>query len=78
MGGHEVRRYPDWELGVQIVPEADEYKVEFVLPGATKYYPKKDRTANTNTFIKAIAQHRFVPEKTGEITCLISFNNPAF
>ena len=32
--------YPEWELGVQIVPEADEHKFDFDLLDATKLIPE--------------------------------------
>ena len=33
--------FPEWELGVQIVPEADEHKFEFDLLDATKIIPEE-------------------------------------
>jgi len=33
-------QYPEWELGVQIVPEEDEYKFDFDLLDATKLIPE--------------------------------------
>ena len=33
-------QYPEWELGVQIVPEADEHKFDFDLLDATKLIPE--------------------------------------
>ena len=33
-------RYPEWEFGVQIVPEADEHKFDFDLLDATKLIPE--------------------------------------
>ena len=36
----EQSNYPEWELGVQIVPEADEHKFDFDLLDATKLIPE--------------------------------------
>ena len=36
----EQGNYPEWELGVQIVPEADEHKFDFDLLDATKLIPE--------------------------------------
>ena len=33
-------QYPEWELGVQVVPEADEHKFDFDLLDATKLIPE--------------------------------------
>jgi catalase len=37
----ESGNYPEWELGVQIVPEADEFKFEFDLLDSTKIIPEE-------------------------------------
>ena len=37
----ETGNFPEWELGVQIVPEADEYKFEFDLLDPTKIIPEE-------------------------------------
>jgi len=37
----ESGNYPEWELGVQIVPEADEHKFDFDLLDATKLIPEE-------------------------------------
>ncbi len=37
----ESGNYPEWELGVQIVPEADEFKYDFDLLDATKIIPEE-------------------------------------
>jgi len=37
----EMGNYPEWELGVQIVPEADEHKFEFDLLDPTKIIPEE-------------------------------------
>lgn len=34
--------YPEWELGVQIVPEADEFNFEFDILDPTKIWPEED------------------------------------
>ncbi|MBD8014833.1 catalase [Planococcus wigleyi] len=34
--------FPEWELGVQIVPEDDEYKFDFDLLDATKLWPQEE------------------------------------
>ncbi len=36
----DIGNYPEWELGVQIVPEADEHKFDFDLLDATKLIPE--------------------------------------
>lgn len=37
----ESGNYPEWELGVQIVPEADEHKFDFDLLDSTKIIPEE-------------------------------------
>ncbi|KPC84063.1 hydroperoxidase, partial [Streptomyces sp. NRRL WC-3753] len=37
----EAGQYPEWELGVQLVPEADEHKFDFDLLDATKIIPEE-------------------------------------
>lgn len=37
----ESGNYPEWELGVQIIPEADEHKFEFDLLDPTKLVPEE-------------------------------------
>src|SRR5678816_1880072 len=37
----EVGAFPEWELGVQLVPEADEHKYEFDLLDPTKIIPEE-------------------------------------
>lgn len=37
----EAGQYPEWELGVQLVPEADEFNFEFDLLDATKIIPEE-------------------------------------
>ncbi len=37
----ERGEYPEWELGLQIVPEADEFKYEFDLLDSTKIIPEE-------------------------------------
>ncbi len=37
----EAEQYPEWELGVQIIPEEDEHKFEFDLLDPTKLIPEE-------------------------------------
>lgn len=37
----EAGQYPEWELGVQLVPESDEFNFEFDLLDATKIIPEE-------------------------------------
>ncbi|MCP9234394.1 catalase [Lewinella sp. JB7] len=37
----DAGQYPEWELGLQIIPEADEHKFEFDLLDATKLIPEE-------------------------------------
>ncbi len=37
----EAGQYPEWELGVQLVPESDEFKFDFDLLDATKIIPEE-------------------------------------
>ena len=37
----EAEAFPEWELGVQLVPEADEYKFQFDLLDPTKLIPEE-------------------------------------
>ena len=37
----ETGAFPEWELGVQIIPEADEFKYDFDLLDATKLVPEE-------------------------------------
>ena len=37
----ESGNYPEWELGVQVVPESDEFKFEFDLLDSTKLIPEE-------------------------------------
>ncbi|MFP5439018.1 MAG: catalase [Bacteroidia bacterium] len=37
----EMGKFPEWELGVQIIPEADEHKYEFDLLDPTKIVPEE-------------------------------------
>ncbi|MFE1817360.1 catalase, partial [Metapseudomonas otitidis] len=37
----ETGDYPEWELGVQIVPEADEHNFDFDLLDPTKIIPEE-------------------------------------
>ncbi|MQM28224.1 catalase [Glycomyces albidus] len=38
----EAGQFPEWELGVQLVPEADEFKFDFDLLDATKLIPEEE------------------------------------
>lgn len=38
----EAGHYPEWELGVQLIPEEDEYKYDFDLLDPTKLVPEED------------------------------------
>ncbi len=37
----DTGNYPEWELGVQVIPEADEHKYEFDLLDPTKLVPEE-------------------------------------
>ncbi|MGX7835745.1 catalase, partial [Campylobacter fetus subsp. venerealis] len=37
----EAGNFPEWELGVQLVPEEDEHKFDFDLLDATKIIPEE-------------------------------------
>lgn len=78
----EAGQYPEWELGFQIVPEADEHKYEFDLLDATKLIPEEmvpvtivgkltlDR--NPENFFAETEQVAFLP---GNIVPGIDFSN---
>ena len=38
----EAGRFPEWELGVQLVPEADQHRFDFDLLDATKIIPEEE------------------------------------
>lgn len=74
--------YPEWELGVQIVPEADEHKFEFDLLDATKIIPeelvpvriigKMTLNRNPDNFFAEVEQVAFHP---GHVVPGIDFTN---
>ena len=78
----EAGQYPEWELGLQIVPEADEHKYEFDLLDPTKLIPEEmvpvqligrmvlDR--NPENFFAETEQVAFLP---GNIVPGIDFTN---
>ncbi|PPS64390.1 catalase HPII [Pseudomonas sp. BRM28] len=78
----ETGNYPEWELGVQIVPEADEHKFEFDLLDPTKIIPeelvpvtplgKMVLNRNPDNFFAEIEQVAFCP---GHIVPGIDFSN---
>jgi len=75
-------QFPEWELGVQIVPEADEHKYDFDLLDATKLIPEEmvpvkiigRMTLNRNpeNFFAETEQVAFLP---GNIVPGIDFSN---
>ncbi|MEG0247865.1 MAG: catalase HPII [Pseudomonas sp.] len=78
----ETGDYPEWELGVQIVPEADEHKFEFDLLDPTKIIPeelvpvtplgKMVLNRNPDNFFAEVEQVAFCP---GHIVPGIDFSN---
>lgn len=78
----EAGQYPEWELGVQIVPEKDEHKFEFDLLDPTKLIPEEmvsvqligrmvlDR--NPENFFAETEQVAFLP---GNIVPGVDFTN---
>ena len=64
-------QYPEWELGLQIIPEADEHKFEFDLLDATKLIPedmvpvkivgKMTLNRNPDNFFAETEQVAFLP-----------------
>ena len=78
----EMGDYPEWELGVQIVPEADEHKFEFDLLDPTKIIPeelvpvtplgKMVLNRNPDNFFAEVEQVAFCP---GHIVPGIDFSN---
>ncbi|WP_339922069.1 catalase [uncultured Cyclobacterium sp.] len=75
-------QFPEWELGVQIVPEADEHKYDFDLLDATKLIPeemvpvkvigKMTLNRNPENFFAETEQVAFLP---GNIVPGIDFSN---
>lgn len=78
----ESGQFPEWELGFQIVPEADEHKYDFDLLDATKLIPeemvpvtivgKMTLNRNPENFFAETEQVAFLP---GNIVPGIDFSN---
>lgn len=78
----EAGAFPEWELGVQIVPEADEFKFEFDLLDPTKLIPeelvpvqrigKMTLNRNTDNFFAETEQVAF---HVGHVVPGIDFTN---
>jgi catalase len=78
----EAGQFPEWELGLQIVPEADEHKFEFDLLDPTKLIPeemvpvtivgKMVLNRNPENFFAETEQVAFLP---GHIVPGIDFSN---
>ncbi len=78
----ESGQYPEWELGLQIIPEKDEHKYEFDLLDATKLIPeemvpvkiigKMTLNRNPENFFAETEQVAFLP---GNIIPGIDFTN---
>lgn len=78
----ESGQYPEWELGLQIIPEADEHKYDFDLLDATKLVPeemvpvkiigKMTLNRNPENFFAETEQVAFLP---GNIVPGIDFSN---
>jgi catalase len=41
VGSYRNGQFPEWELGLQIIPEADEFKYNFDLLDPTKLIPEE-------------------------------------
>jgi catalase len=78
----EAGQYPEWELGIQVVPEEDEHKYEFDLLDPTKLIPeemvpveiigKMTLNRNPENFFAETEQVAFLP---GHIVPGIDFTN---
>ncbi|AOW16498.1 catalase HPII [Polaribacter vadi] len=78
----EAGQYPEWELGIQVVPEKDEHKFEFDLLDPTKLIPeelvpveiigKMTLNRNPENFFAETEQVAFLP---GHIVPGIDFTN---
>ncbi len=78
----EDGQYPEWELGLQIIPEADEHKFEFDLLDPTKLVPeemvpvtivgKMTLNKNPENFFAETEQVAFLP---GHIVPGLDFSN---
>ncbi len=75
-------QYPEWELGVQILPEADEFSLDFDILDPTKLWPEEDipvriigkmtLNRNVDNFFAEVEQSAFHP---GHIVPGIDFTN---
>ena len=78
----EAGQYPEWELGLQIIPQEDEHKYEFDLLDATKLIPeemvpvkkvgKLTLNRNPDNFFAETEQVAFLP---GNVVPGIDFTN---
>ncbi len=78
----EAGQFPEWELGLQIIPEADEHKYDFDLLDATKLVPeemvpvkivgKMTLNRNPENFFAETEQVAFLP---GNVVPGIDFTN---
>ncbi len=78
----EAGQFPEWELGLQIIPEADEHKFDFDLLDATKLVPeemvpvkivgKMTLNRNPENFFAETEQVAFLP---GNVVPGIDFTN---
>ncbi|MGB7393197.1 MAG: catalase [Pricia sp.] len=78
----EVGQYPEWELGLQIIPQEDEHKFDFDLLDATKLVPeemvpvkaigKMTLNRNPDNFFAETEQVAFLP---GNVVPGIDFTN---
>lgn len=78
----EAGQYPEWELGLQVIPEKDEHKFEFDLLDATKLVPEETvpvqiigrmvLNRNPDNFFAETEQVAFLP---GNIVPGIDFTN---
>lgn len=74
--------YPEWELGVQLIPEEDEFKFDFDLLDPTKLIPEEEvpltmigkmtLNRNVDNFFAEVEQSAFHP---GHIVPGIDFSN---
>ena len=78
----EAGNYPEWELGVQLIPEEDEFKFDFDLLDPTKFVPEEEvpvtmigkMTLNRNTD-NHFAETEQVAFHPGHIVPGIDFSN---
>jgi catalase len=66
----EAGAYPEWEFGVQIVPEADEHKFEFDLLDPTKIHSRRigARPAHRENGLKPQSRQLFRRNRTGRFS----------